>query len=62
MSVASQDNATRTGVFARAAIYAVLVVFAVGALLYTPFAWWMNRQFSLRGVKTGTGRFGSPSP
>jgi hypothetical protein len=37
------------------AIYA-LALLAVGALLYTPFAWWMNRQFNLRGVKTGTGR------
>src|SRR3954470_9803195 len=37
------------------AIYSLVVV-AAGALLYTPFGWWMNRQFSLRGVKTGTGR------
>jgi glucose/mannose transport system permease protein len=33
MSVASQDNATRTGVFARAAIYAVLILFVVYYLL-----------------------------
>jgi len=33
MSAASQDNATRTGVFARAAIYAVLILFAVYYLL-----------------------------
>ncbi len=33
MSAASQDNATRTGVIARAAIYAVLILFAVYYLL-----------------------------
>ncbi|MGO4834721.1 carbohydrate ABC transporter permease, partial [Rhizobiaceae sp. 2RAB30] len=33
MSVPSQDNATRTGIFARAAIYTLLILFAVYYLL-----------------------------
>jgi len=33
MSAAAQDNATRNGVFARAAIYAILILFAVYYLL-----------------------------